>query len=128
MNNKLTIIGNYSNDFNKLLGLNIEFEDIYLDKEGLAIHMTKRKHLNCLQFIEDIPEIIEKPDYIGVNPNESGGETIELIKQLGDINVLIGIKTNRKQNYLYVATMYDVTSKIRQRLHSGRIKIFSKSN
>jgi hypothetical protein len=49
---------------------------------------------------------------------------VELIKVL-DKNILVGIKLDVDENYLYVSTMYDVQeSKLRRRLHSGRVKKF----
>lgn len=85
--------------------------------------MIKRKHFKCIKYIDSIPDIIEKPDYIGVNPNEQGS-SIELIKKYDD-NILIGIKLDADGEYLYVSTMHDVQeSKIIRRLHSGRLKDF----
>ena len=38
-------------------------------------------------------------------------------------NVLVGIKLDQEGDYLYVATMHEVSeSKIKRRLHSGRIR------
>ena len=45
--------------------------------------MVKRKHYNCLKYIDYIPEIILEPDYAGVNPNEKG-ISLELVKQYTD--------------------------------------------
>lgn len=40
-----------------------------------------------------------------------------------DDNILIGIKLDSANNYLYVSTMHSVQeSKIKRRLHSGRLK------
>ena len=86
--------------------------------------MVKRKHYKCLKYIDYIPDIILQPDYIGINPNESGN-SIELIKKYSE-NVMIGIKLDTDGKYLYVSTMHDVQeSKISRRLYSGRIKEFS---
>lgn len=83
--------------------------------------MVKRKHFNCLKYIDYIPEIISHPDYIGINPNEQG-KSIEIVKRYED-NVLIGVKLDEDSDYLYVSTMHDIQeSKIARRLHSGRIK------
>jgi len=82
--------------------------------------MKKRKHFKCLKHIGDISDIINNPDYIGVNPNENG-DSIEFVKRYNN-NVMIGIKLNTEDNYLYVSTMHDITeSKIANRLHSGRL-------
>ena len=91
MNEKegLLRVGKYNSKFNEILGIDMKDYEIYRSK-GLPSHMAKRKHFNCLKYIDYIPDIILKPDYIGVNPNEQG-LSIELIKRYAD-NVLIGVK------------------------------------
>lgn len=83
--------------------------------------MMKRHHENCLPYIDNIPDIIASPDYIGVNPNEPD-PSIELVKIYKD-NVLVGIKLDKETDTLYVSTMYALQeSKLKRRLHSGRLK------
>lgn len=128
MNEKegLLRVGKYNLKFNEILGIDIKDYEIYRSK-GLPSHMVKRRHFNCLKYIDYIPDIILKPDYIGVNPNEQG-LSLELIKRYTD-NVLIGIKLDAEEEYLYVSTMHDVQeTKISRRLHSGRIKVFPIDN
>ncbi|SEV81469.1 PBECR3 domain-containing polyvalent protein [[Clostridium] fimetarium] len=116
-------VGVFREEFNKILGTDLPIEIIYQSK-GLPTHMIKRQHYKCLKYINNISDIINNPDYIGVNPNESG-ISIEFVKKYND-NVMIGIKLNVEDNYLYVSTMHDITaSKISNRLFSGRLKIFS---
>ncbi len=116
----LVPVGKYDTRNNDILGIQLNELMIYRSK-GLPAHIIKRKHFNCLKYIDYIPEIIESPDYIGVNPNESG-VSIELVKGYKD-NVMIGIKLDVDGNYLYVSTMHDVQqSKVERRLHSGRLK------
>lgn len=120
-------IGEYKSEFNDILGINIELKDIYRSK-GLPAHILKSKHAKCLKYIDYIPDIINNPDYIGINPNENTTESIELIKKYKD-NIMIGVKLDKDKNYLYVATMYPIhESKIKRRLHSGRIKEFVSEN
>lgn len=106
MTDKLISVGRYKSEFNTILGINIVPREIYRSK-GLPAHMLKSKHAKCLKYIDCIPDIIDKPDYIGVNPNENGRETIELIKRYKD-NVMIGIKLDKDNDYLYVSTMHDI--------------------
>ena len=81
-----------------------------------------------MKYIDYIPDIIDNPDYIGINPNENGTQSIELIKRYRD-NVMIGIKLDKDNDYLYVSTMHDIQeSKIQRRLYSGRIKEFKVDN
>ena len=114
-------MGEYKSEFNDILGIQIESQTIYRST-GLPAHMVKRKHYKCLKYIDFIPDIIANPDYIGINPNEKGGESVEFIKKFG-INVLVGVKLDSKNGYLYVSTVHDIQeSKLQRRLHSGRIK------
>lgn len=120
---ELLWVGKYNSRFNDILGVDIKELEIYRSK-GLPAHIVKRKHFKCLKYIDFIPEIIENPDYIGINPNEKDS-SIEIIKRYKD-NVMIGIKLDTDGEYLYVSTMHDIQeSKIERRLHSGRIKEYS---
>lgn len=108
----------YSGQYDELLGVNLPKLSI-VQSDGLEKHISKR-HPACLKYFNKIREIILSPDYVGVNPKESG--SFELIKQY-DNNVLIGIKLDIKNNYYYVATLHDIKqSKIDNRLFSGRLK------
>jgi hypothetical protein len=119
-------VGKYNPKFNEILDIDLEELEIFRSK-GLPSHMVKRKHYKCLKYIDYIPDIISNPDYIGINPNEQG-KSIELIKCYEE-NVMIGIKLDIDEKYLYVSTMHDVQeSKIQRRLFSGRIKKFSVDN
>lgn len=116
---KFIEVGVFYQKLNDVIGSNMPLQKIYRSK-GLPAHLIKRNHFVCLKHIDDIPDIIKNPDYVGINPNESDN-TIELIKVL-DKNILVGIKLNTDENYLYVSTMYDIQeSKLIRRLHSGRI-------
>lgn len=127
MSEKLIWIGEYKKEFNSILGINIESKDIYRSK-GLPAHMIKSRHEKCLKYIDYIPDIVNNPDYIGINPNENGTESIELIKRYRD-NVMIGIKLDKDNDYLYVSTMHDIQeSKLQRRLYSGRIKKYVVDN
>lgn len=124
MNDNLLKVGKYNSQFNNILGIDIEELEIYRSK-GLPAHMIKSGHGKCLKYIDYIPNIIEQPDYIGINPNENGTKSVELIKRYRD-NVMIGIKLDSDNEYLYVSTMHDIQEKkIERRLFSGRIKKFT---
>ena len=119
---KLIKVGNYNKRFNELLGINITQEEIFLST-GLPKHLVKRNHSNCLKYIDYISDIIEHPDYVGINPNEAN-QSIELVKKYED-NVLLGIKVDLSTNTLYIATMFDLQdSKLQRRIHSGRLVKF----
>lgn len=117
---KFIEVGDFYQELNDIIGSNLPLQKIYRSK-GLPTHLIKRKHFNCLKHIDSISDIIENPDYVGINPNENG-DTIELIKVFNK-NILVGIKLNTNENYLYISTMHEIQeSKLQRRLHSGRIK------
>ena len=119
MANQLQKVGEYSGQYNDVLKLELPTVSIYVS-DGLKKHMLKRGHSNCEKYIENIPDIISTPDYIGKNPKEPN--SIELVKVYTDDNVQIGIKLDISENYLYVATMFEVKqAKIERRLNSGRL-------
>lgn len=114
-------VGKYKEDFNKQLNINLPIDDIY-QSDGLIIHIKKR-HPGLEKYMSDIPDIIKKPDYIGVNPKES--DSVELIKILDD-NILVAVKLDKNDNHLFVASLYNISNaKLQNRLNSGRIKRYT---
>ena len=59
----LDVIGEYINAFNEAVSSNLPLGNIYIS-HGFSVHIKKR-HPNCIHYVERIPEIIENPDYIG---------------------------------------------------------------
>lgn len=119
--NNLTEVGIYNPQFNNILNISLPCNSIF-QSDGLYLHIQKR-HPNCINYLNNIPDIISSPDYIGTNPNEPN--SIELVKRYDD-NIMIGIKLDITNNYLYVASLFDIKEgKIQRRLHSGRLKEFN---
>ena len=123
-NSKLFVVGKYCDNFNKHIGAEIKSADnLIYQSQGLKIHIEKR-HPDYAEYVGKVSEIIDNPDYIGVNPNEED-PSIELIKQF-DENILIGIKLDVENDYFYVSTLHEVKqSKIERRLYSGRLKKYA---
>lgn len=70
--------------------------------------------------MDDIPAVIEEPDFVGTNPKEP--ESVELVKRM-DGNVMVCVKLDKKEDYLYVATVIEITdAKLSKRVASGRLK------
>ena len=63
---ELIEVGEYNLKFNEILGIQIKKLPIFRSK-GLATHMIKRSHFQCLKHIDDLPDIIADPDYIVVD-------------------------------------------------------------
>lgn len=65
-----------------------------------------------------LPEILENPDYIGINQIHI--DSIELVKIYTDA-ILVSIAKNGN-GYLYVSSLYDISiKKVNKRLNSGRL-------
>lgn len=123
MNTKIFSIAKFNKKFNQYLPKAIEQDNIY-QSVGLKKHIEKR-HPECIDYLPLLPSIIENPDYIGVNPNESG-TSFELVK-IFDNNIQIGIKLDSNDGYLYVATLHTITdSKLKHGIQNGRLKKFDK--
>lgn len=81
-----------------------------------------------MPYIDKLEEILQSPDYVGVNPNEPPNSSIELVKRYDD-NILVGIKLDIENDYLYVSTIFGIQEqKIQRRLHSHRLKEFNIDN
>ncbi len=123
MSDRLFAVGIYHELFHSYLSYKNVSPIIY-QSEGLTKHIMKR-HPDCVQYMELIPQIISAPDYIGVNPNEKN-PSFELVKCISK-NIQIGIKLDTKNDYLYVATLHTITdSKLKHSIQNGRLRKFDK--
>lgn len=115
---EMSCVGEYVEKFNTLTGQSLPCGPIYQDR-GLIKHVRSH-HPGTEGNVALIPQIIAAPDYIGKHPKEPN--SIELIKTFSG-NVMVCIKLDVDNDYLYVASVFEVTNKkISNRLHSGRIK------
>ena len=62
---KLYQVARFNTELNKILNTSYEAFIIYQSK-GLLAHLLKRKHYVAAKYIDNIPEIIRRPDYIGI--------------------------------------------------------------
>lgn len=115
------VVAKYRPEINQILNIDLPCSDVY-QSHGLEIHMRKRKHFECIPYLKNISEIIENPDYVGLNPSEKN--SVELVKAY-DINILVAVKLDIKNDYLYVASMYSLSkSKLERRIKGKRLKKF----
>lgn len=120
MDRTLRPVGRYIDTYNRVLGIQLPCNTIF-QSGGLFTHISKR-HPECLKYIDKINDIISNPDYLGVNPKEEN--SIEFVKRYSD-NILVAVKLDSGNNYLYVASLYKISEgKLERRIHSKRfIKI-----
>lgn len=57
-------------DIKTILNLDFEIDKIVYSKIGLRKHILNRSHNNVLKYYDNIEDIINNPDYVGINPNE----------------------------------------------------------
>ena len=117
-------VGQIEGSLAKRLGF--AFDGSVYVSPGVINHIKRRhgKQLsrkvkdNLLRVIEDI---IDNPDYIGVNTERGGNGSLEFVKKI-DNTLLLGLEVDLEEEYIYVATLYPITrSKIDNRLYNGRL-------
>ena len=114
----LTPVGKYKAAYNKTLNIALPCADIFRS-DGLYKHVQKR-HPECIKYLNKIPDMINNPDYIGTNAKENN--SIEFVKCYTE-NVLVAVKLDIKDNYLYVASCYTISSgKLQRRVNNNRLK------
>ena len=114
-------VGRIKSEYFRILKLDDSIDIVKVNMENLKNHLEKRNHDNMIKYLSRISELLENPDYIGINPRERG-RSIEYVIQL-DENVLIGIKLDYKNEYFYIATMHEISElKLNQRIKNGRLK------
>ena len=111
----------------ELLGIVSEVQNIKYSKTNFEKHLIKRNHIDVLKYFDKIEEIINNPDYVGMNPNEKS-ESIEYVKIFED-NVLVALKIHGSKDFYYIPSMYTITDyKLQSRLFSGRLKKVDNKN
>lgn len=119
-NDLFTQVGEYIEAFNHSTSQSLPCGPIW-QSPGLETHI-KKHHPNIAASVGLIPQIIAEPDFIGHNPKEPS--SIELVKVYTK-NLMVCVKLDQEKNYLYVASMYDITEgKLQNRIKSGRLKSF----
>ena len=119
-------IGRIKSEYFQILELDDSIDIVKVNIENLRKHLEKRNHDNMIKYLSRISDLLENPDYIGINPRERG-RSIEYVIQLGE-NVLIGIKLDYKNEYFYIATMHEISElKLNQRIKNGRLKSLTTS-
>lgn len=105
----------------ELLGLETEVSEIEYSKHGLKRHLEKRKHYDVLKYVDKISDIIENPDYVGINTNgkKLALEYVKCYKK----NILLALKVNKTKDKFFIVSMYSINDyKLNSRKFSGRLK------
>ena len=119
---KNTKIGELSQEIIDILHLDLKPQNIYLWESRVLDHCKKHEseystYQDFIDAIESIPEIIRKPDYVGIHKNGN----IQFIKKYNDIS-LVGVKIIKSDNSLLFRTLYPITeSKIKNGIKKGKL-------
>lgn len=117
-NTKSIKIGELTQDVINILNLNVNPRNIYMWSDRLN-HCEKHKNdflseEEYINSLENIPNIIKQPDYVGVHSNNKG---IFYIKKL-DSNCLVGITMDS----LLFRSMYPIKeSKLNNYIKQGKV-------
>ena len=80
---------------------------------------TKKMKDNIIDIIE---RVIREPEYVGLDYRRGNAGSIELIKKVDNVILLLGLEIDLEEQYIFVATMYPITlSKMNARIYKGRL-------
>ena len=115
---QIQIVGILKKDIIGSLGICLLCGDIKM-YPGAIKHIKQKHKEDFDKYFDKIPEIINSPDYIGVNAAHK--ESVKLVK-IFDKDVLVAVKLDQS-GYLYLSSMYSLNpGKVPKRLNSGRLK------
>ena len=107
-------------DYKNLVGLAKEVDAVNVSN-GLEKHLKGRRHEKMIPYLEKLDYLLNHPDYVGKNPKQPD-TSFECIKVI-DENVLVAVKLDKKRDYYFVASVYDVTQgKLDHMIESGRVR------
>lgn len=110
--------------------LELDFATTVYASPGVINHIKKRHGKQLTKRIKDniidtMEKIIKNPDYFGLDCKRGNGGSLELIKKIDNIILLLGLEIDMEGEYIYVATMYPISeSKMNARIHRGRLVEF----
>lgn len=94
---------------------------------GVINHIKKRHGKQFTKKMKDniidtMEKVIKDPEYFGLDYERGNGGSLELIKKVDNIILLLGLEFDLEDKYIYVATMYPITlSKMNSRIFRGRL-------
>jgi hypothetical protein len=107
--------------------LELELPRIVYASPGVINHIKKRHGRQLTKKMKDniidiIEQVVKDPEYVGLDYKGVNGGSIELIKKVDNVILLLGLEIDLEEKYIYVATMYPITvSKMNSRVYRGRL-------
>lgn len=124
-------VGKIKISISELLELDLS-RNVYASP-GVINHIKKRHGRQFTKKMKDniidiIEKIIKDPEYVGLDYKRGISGSLELIKKVDNIILLLGLEIDLEDEYIYVATMYPITlSKLNSRIYRGRLMKIEKS-
>ena len=107
--------------------LELDLPRIVYASPGVINHIKKRHGRQLTKKMKDniidiIEKIIKNPEYVGLDYRRVSVGSLQLIKKVDNIILLLGLEIDIEEHYIYVATMYPITlSKLNARVYKGRL-------
>ena len=113
-------VGYISNKVVQILNLKLE-QDTPIFIGDTNIQHIKNKHIeDFLKYENQIPYILKKPDYIGLNPKDKSLEYIKEFVVDGEF-VKVAVRVANSGNW-FVRTLYVINNKkVKNYINSGRL-------
>ncbi len=114
-------IGTIKKEIIDILGLNLKYDTpIYIGESNYR-HILEKHKSDFIKFGVYIDNIIENPDFVGINPKDKSIEYVKEFK-IEDEFVKVAIRVSGKGNY-FVKSMYSIPEyKVKKFLHIKRFK------
>ena len=107
--------------------LELDLPRIVYASPGVINHIKKRHGRQLTKKMKDniidiIEKIIKNPEYVGLDYRRVSVGSLQLIKKVDNIILLLGLEIDIEEQYIYVATMYPITlSKLNARVYKRRL-------
>ena len=107
--------------------LELDLPRIVYSSPGVINHIKKRHGRQLTKKMKDniidiIEKIIKNPEYVGLDYRRVSVGSLQLIKKVDNIILLLGLEIDIEEHYIYVATMYPITlSKLNARVYKRRL-------
>ena len=107
--------------------LELDLPRIVYASPGVINHIKKRHGRQLTKKMKDniidiIEKIIKNPEYVGLDYGRVSVGSLQLIKKVDNIILLLGLEIDIEEQYIYVATMYPITlSKLNARIYKGKV-------
>lgn len=121
MNNKITQIGYLNRKVIEILSLSVEPAKIFIGSDNIEHIKSKHPH-DYETYFDEMPQILNSPDYVGINNKDSSIEYIKDFRINGEY-VKVAVRATHTSNIWFVRSMYTMSDrKIDNYIKKNRLK------